>query len=202
MLERELFGASACQQHVRGALHHHPGQVDRVADVPESRDSARAQRRAIHHRGIELVHALAVEHGAAPGVEQRRVLQDLHRDNGRVHAGAAVGEHGVAGIERPREVIAIGLLRCCAQRGAIDDAGAAMDGDRDHGAVSQGRGGHEQGEAECGKRRTQHDLATPRSCRRGGPRAGRWSGGYYPVSRQHRVRKCAGRAAGKSLESS
>ena len=132
LFERELLRAFAREQHVRRALHDHARKLDRVLDVPHARDGAGFLRRAVHDGGVELVDAGVVEHRALAGVEERRVLQDLHRRDHGVEARAAFLEHGIAGVERALEVGAVGALVFGGHRGAADHAGAAVNGDRNH----------------------------------------------------------------------
>ena len=55
-----------------------------------------------------------------------------------VEAGAAFLEHGIAGIERSLEVDAVGALVFGGHRGAVDHAGTAVNGDRNHRGISVG----------------------------------------------------------------
>ena len=67
-------------------LHHRARREHRVADAPHRGHRAGAQLRAFHDRGVHLDLAVAVERGAAPGVEQRVVLQHHDRRGDRIEA--------------------------------------------------------------------------------------------------------------------
>jgi hypothetical protein len=135
LLERELFGPGAHQQHVAGLLHHMAGELHRVPDVPHGRHRAGAQLLAVHDGRIKLGGAVARERGAVTGVEERVVLQDPHRAGDRVQAGAALLEHRVAAVEGGGESCAVACLTLRGQGGTRDGAGAAVDGNGMHGLL-------------------------------------------------------------------
>ncbi len=54
LLERELLGALAGEQHVRGLVHDEPGQIDRVLHVVQPGHRSGAQGRTVHDGGIQL----------------------------------------------------------------------------------------------------------------------------------------------------
>ncbi len=94
LLERELQGALADQQHVRRLLHHPAGDRDGVGDVLDGRHRA-AVPMLIHDAGVECDVAVAV--GIA-GLADAMVLQVRLGDPGagldRVQGPSALGQHG------------------------------------------------------------------------------------------------------------
>ncbi len=60
-------------------------------------DGARAAVASVHDRGIHLLRPGGGEDGAAPGVEQRVVLERDDRGGDGVERAAAGGEDGAAG---------------------------------------------------------------------------------------------------------
>ena len=89
LFARKGLGPGAGQHDVDRVGHDPPRQQDGIADVVYAGDRAGVEVRAVHDRGIEFVAAFGVEHGAATGVEERRVLEQLHGVGHRVQAAAA-----------------------------------------------------------------------------------------------------------------
>ena len=111
-------------------LHDRARRQDRVSRPEDAGDGAGPAVAPIHHRGVHLLRAGGGEDGAAPGIEQRVVLERDDRRGHRIERGAAAGEHIAAG------------LQCAAQPGMVwprrsafiaprrERAGAAMHGER------------------------------------------------------------------------
>ena len=72
-----------------------------------------AQRRAVHDRGVHLDLAVAVEGGAAPGVEERRVLQHHDRRRDRVEAGSISSQQFVPASSACSQHRAMAARRAC-----------------------------------------------------------------------------------------
>ena len=70
-----------------------------ILHVLQPGHGTRRQCLAVHERGIELGHAVAIQDSAASGVEQRVVLEDTDRGAGGIEAGAAARQHRIAGIQ-------------------------------------------------------------------------------------------------------
>src|SRR5204863_277727 len=79
----------------------------RVTDATDCTDGAGASRRAVHHPRIELVLLIGVVAGAAPGIEERVVLQLDDCGAYRVQGAAAFRQHCMPGIERLRQALFI-----------------------------------------------------------------------------------------------
>ena len=154
----ESLGAIASQHHMRRMLHHRARQFDRVLHRTHAGDRTGATRMSFHHRGVELVSAFVVEHGALARVEPRRILQHADAGDDRVERVAAARQDGIAGVEGAIEVGADRRFVGGAEVFARDDAGAAVDhqgGARGrHGCIS-GAGIHGQ-DAQQGKDRQTH----------------------------------------------
>ena len=102
-----------------------------MAHRGDAGDRAGREIFAGHDRRIEIGAAIVGQHRAAACVEERVVLQEPHRGGHRIQAAAARLEHGVAGVERRFEPLAIGCAAIRAQLIAGDHAGAAVDCDRE-----------------------------------------------------------------------
>ncbi len=83
----------ADEEDMRQLLHHRAGHHDRMAEALERADRADAQRRAVHHRGVELDLTEQVGPAAASHRAHRLVALD-QADAGldRRQGGAAFGE--------------------------------------------------------------------------------------------------------------
>jgi len=162
LLQRKVLGSIGHQQHVRALLHHQPRELDGILHVPHGRHRTGTGAGAAHDGRIELGIAVLVEHRTAPGIELRIILHRAHRGGHRIEARAATLEHGVTGIERRGEPVAIGSFACRRHLGTLDDAGAAVDDDGDRwGCGAVGRAAHQPGRDEqqrenCRERRARH----------------------------------------------
>ena len=110
--------------------------------------------RFAHHGGVQFIAARGGEDGAAASVEQRVVLHDFDRRLHGIHRGSAGGEDGLPGLKRAMQGGAIRRILFRRQAVALDDPGAAVDGQRpcrrvlrDDGRREERQGGGEQGGA-------------------------------------------------------
>src|ERR671931_402015 len=78
MLAREALGTTPDEQDMAALLHHRARGEHRIADAAHRADRARASRRAVHDRGVELVLLVRVVAGAAAGVEERVIIELDH----------------------------------------------------------------------------------------------------------------------------
>src|SRR5258705_268925 len=85
-----VFIAAADEQHMAALLHHRARGKHGIADPAHRRHRSGAQRRAVHHRSVELVLLIGVEAGAAAGIEKRRILKLDDRGAHRVHRAAVL----------------------------------------------------------------------------------------------------------------
>lgn len=125
----ERIGARAGEQHVLARLHHAPRGEHRVAHAGRAADRTGAERRAVHDRRVEFVLAFGRIHGAAPGVEQRAVLEHPHRDGDGVERAAAIGQHALRGLQDCGEFGAVPTFGVGIHRFAQDRACAAVNRD-------------------------------------------------------------------------
>ena len=137
-------------------LHDAPREIDGMAHRGDAGDRAGREILAGHDRGIEIGAAIVGQHRAAACVEERVVLQEAHRGGHGIQAATARFEHGVAGVERGFEPLAIGCAAIRTQLLAGDHAGAAVDRDREATRCRRllrrrgcGRGCHRQGHDRC-----------------------------------------------------
>ncbi len=89
----EPLGARSDEVNVRALGQHLLGRADRIADVLHAAHAAGAQRRAVHHQGIELHPAIHVEEGAAAGVKGLVLFHGDHRRFDGVETTAAALQH-------------------------------------------------------------------------------------------------------------
>ena len=92
-LPRELLGACANEEDVRGSLHHEASKRDRVGDALDERHAASASV-VRHDRGVERHHAVAV--GARPKPNGHVGAVELHHAASRldrVERGSVTSEH-------------------------------------------------------------------------------------------------------------
>ena len=82
--------------------------------------------RPIHHRRFELVTPRRIENGAAPGVEQRVVLEHDHRALDDVETGNPSRKQGLADAKHLGESRAKVGLEFGSHGGALNRAGAAV----------------------------------------------------------------------------
>jgi hypothetical protein len=128
LLERELLGPGAREHHVWRSLHDQPRELDRAAHVPHAGDGAGPEVAPVHHRGVELVQAVGCDDCAAPGVEQRFILQHLHCGHRGVERIAAGVEDRESRAQGALEAGAIGALVLRGQVGGRERSGAAVNG--------------------------------------------------------------------------
>jgi hypothetical protein len=96
---------------------------------------------AVHERGIEFGHAVAIQDSAASGVEQRVVLEDTHRGDRGVETGAAARQHGMAGTQGIFESRQVFRLLGRFHVFAGQRARPTVNGDREHLSSRVGHGG-------------------------------------------------------------
>jgi hypothetical protein len=97
VLTGERARTLADEQHRLVVLGETPGERDRIRDARHGGHRAATETIAFHDRRVHLHRARRGQHGAAPGVERRIVLE---RANGRLHrvdGPAARGENAPAG---------------------------------------------------------------------------------------------------------
>ncbi|MNY33415.1 hypothetical protein D3C86_1676930 [compost metagenome] len=111
-------------------FHHRAGRRDRVTGAGQARYGAGGAVDAVHHGGVQFVLAGGGEDRAASGVEQGVVFHGLNCGLNRVQRRAASGQHRRTGVQRRLQAGAIGGVAFRRQLGALDDARAAVDGQR------------------------------------------------------------------------
>ncbi|UWX04843.1 O-acetyl-ADP-ribose deacetylase [Pseudoxanthomonas sp. NC8] len=126
LLGRKRFGTVADHHHVLRAVHHRPGERDRVAHPVHAGNRAGLAAGTVHQRGVQFVAAVMVEHGATAGVELRCILEDADRGGHRVHRRLAGLQLRVPGAQRRGQRLACFGFLGRRQAGAFD-AGAAVD---------------------------------------------------------------------------
>ena len=119
---RERLRPRGHEQHVRGLLHHHAREGDRVAHPADRGHAARSAGAAAHDGCVVLDLAVLVQHRAAAGVEEGVILERDGRCLHCVERGAAVGQDLPARLCCRAQALVVGLLvwdrAACA---AVDD---------------------------------------------------------------------------------
>ena len=129
---REFLGARAHQHDVRRIFHDQARELDGILHVLQPADRAGAHCPAVHERGIEFGHAVAIQDSAASGVEQRVVLEDTYRGDRGVETRAAARQHGMAGTQRIFESRQVFRLLGRFHVFAGQRARPTVNGDREH----------------------------------------------------------------------
>lgn len=111
----------------RGALLGHDGDAELDAAIM---DGSGPRAAAVHDGGVEFRVTIVAEQRAPAGVELQVVFHGAHRRLDGIEARAAALEDGVTGVERRREACPVGGRTLGRHFLRIDDAGAAVDDDR------------------------------------------------------------------------
>ncbi len=145
LLHRKLVGAFARQHDVWRLLHDRASEADGIASSGHPGHGAGLAGRPVHDRGVEFVAPVGREYRATAGVEQRIVLEHADRGFDGVEARTTAAKYRRSRVHGREQRRAIGDFLFRRQITALDDARAAMDGQRPGLARVSGMSRHEHG---------------------------------------------------------
>ena len=126
--------AFAGQQHMRRVVHDRPRRQDRVLGSEDAGHRAGAVFAPFHDRRVHFLGPGRSKDGAAPGVQQRIVLERDDRGRDGVERAAAGGEDASAGAQRLAQPGMVERAARRAHRIAAEGSGAAMDREGEFGS--------------------------------------------------------------------
>ena len=126
----EVFGPGATEEHMRRAFHDGAGETDRAAHAADAGDGAAGAIGAVDDGGVQFRLAVAAQHRADAGVEQRAVLHQFDGAGHRVEGGSSGAQQG----ERfAGDAVQGGALFRLGAGAGRRIAGAAVQGEADQG---------------------------------------------------------------------